>query len=1246
MLLSLVIPTYNRSAELRHSLDILRQQIKPEFADQVEIVVCDDASTDDTEFVMTALQQQDALVRYIRYPENIGLERNLIECGNNAHGEYLWIFGDDDFLATNDALETVIKELSTGLSDLIILNRTRQSFALDKVLSDDWMGIKGKPNKKYENVRSFFLDHGFISVIGFITVNIMRREKFLAAYDERYFGTMYPQLGMMADAFSDSQVLLMTEPLICHRTQTASEKAAAFAGKAKEKDFMSDVDLRNATYFGAPYIRMLSALVEKDSLSFREIDAIQENTVINGRLVDFLFNNIVKAVNYGLDISISDQKVIDRFFSNVELSSTQIKQLSRYSFMFGSRFLSAAADQDGPSISVVTPSFNQAKFFPECLDSVFNQSYAPIEHIVLDPGSTDGSRNIARYYRHVTLIEESDEGQGDAVGKGISVAKGDIIAWLNSDDSYYDSHVFQTIARLFSEGDDQVIYGDGIFLDGQGRKIRDVYVNKDPSTLPWRFQQECGIFQPALFFRKSVPEKIGLPSKYLEYCMDYEYWIRAVSQGIQFRYVEKLFAKAYFHTDNKTLGQRSNSYEQVCEMLFDHFGYVNHIWLERYAEFLSEGLDGVIAHRGNTVIENETKYETTYIDLLKRFNLNAISLEKLVGNATKKGFGDTYRELSSKSLLPDHYYEVGAIEENDGTRANYAMGGKIWSFDRKWKERQIQKSHDFLRDKIATRQNDTCVIICNGPSLNAVDPLLLRNFDVIACNAIFLNEEIDAQVDFYTCVNYLVAEQYAPKINKLNVPKVLPWWLAYCINESENTFFVDAKGFSEFSTDIFKNMSWRHTVTFFNMHLAYGLGYQKALIVGCDHSYVQSVTAQEEDVLLSHEDDENHFDPRYFKAKKWQAADTEQMEAMYQLAKNAFEADGREIVNCTDGGELELFRRSSLEEELSTVRHTKISLIGRELLLGHFDRSRHFHFDETHVVAECFKLQGNTLGFMIDVGAHHGWASQPFVDMGWNVLGFEPDPNNRSVLEGRLGDRNNMTVVPKACSERSGETVSFFASNESTGVSGLSAFTDSHKKICDVETTTLADEILAREINEIDFLKIDTEGFDLMVLKGFPWKTHRPKVIECEFENLKTVPLGYVFEDIANYLFDMGYTVYVSEWHPVIRYGVKHDWRALKRYPAKLTEDRSWGNLLAFDSPPDEKELISLVSLLEENIRIEPQEIELDKIANGSSTVGHQSRRFSIERLAERVAAALHPDSILYRTLSRPWRWYLARTRG
>jgi len=927
MLLSIVIPTYNRSQELIHSLRLLREQCQ-DHPEEIEIIVCDDASTDDTQTGMSTLQAEETFFRYIRYPSNIGLEKNLIECTKQAVGEFLWIFGDDDFLATPNSISSVLEELKLDRYDLLVLNRTRKNISLEKTISKDWMRIKGRENQSYQGLREFFIDWGFLSVVGFVSVNVMRRVPFLNAFDDRYFGTMYPQLGMMADAFSDARILLISEPLVCHRTASAEEKATAFSEKEKEKLFMSDVGRRDAAYFGAPTIRMISLLVEKNSLTFEEINKISENTVIKGRLVDFFFNNIVKAVNYGLDIAASDQEMINKFFSNVDLDAAQINKLSRYKFMTNRKFLPPASNNRKLSISVVTPSFNQAQFFPECLDSVFDQTYSPLEHIVLDPGSTDGSQNIARYYRHVTFICEPDGGQGDAVGKGIELSKGDIIAWLNSDDSYYDDSVFATIASIFNDRTEQVVYGNGVFNDSDGNKIRDVYVNKNPSSLSWRLQQEDGIFQPAVFFRKSVPESIGLPSKYLEYCMDYEYWIRAVKSGIDFYYAPISFAKAYFHTDNKTLGQRGKSYSQVCDMLFDQFGYVNHKWLQRYAEFLSDGLDGVIAHSGNTAIKQKEKCSTVFEDLMEQFNTNASTVKLLSQKSKEKGYGDTLRVLEERKLLATHYVELDEEEARRVPgRVTYSMGGTRWSFDGKWKKKQIARTHDFLREMISTRKSDVCVIVCNGPSLNHIDKSLLSQVDVIACNGIFLDPEVAQHIDFFTCVNYLVAEQYAPKINGLNAFKVIPWWLSYCINESEKTFFVDAKGVPEFSLNIFENMSWRHTVTFFNMHLAYGLGYEKVLLVGCDHSYVQSDTAAEQDVIYDESDDLNHFDPRYFKSKKWQAADTDQMEAMYRLAKEAFDAAGKTLINCTVGGSLELFPRSTLELEIGSHRYPKISAI-------------------------------------------------------------------------------------------------------------------------------------------------------------------------------------------------------------------------------------------------------------------------------------------------------------------------------
>jgi len=96
------------------------------------------------------------------------------------------------------------------------------------------------------------------------------------------------------------------------------------------------------------------------------------------------------------------------------------------------------------------------------------------------------------------------------------------------------------------------------------------------------------------------------------------------------------------------------------------------------------------------------------------------------------------------------------------------------------------------------------------------------------------------KANYYTVVNYLVAEQGYSDINQIkNLHKVIPFWLSYCLNEDEDTLFVEAKGFAEFSKNIYENISWRHTVSFYNMQVAFGLGYTKVLLVGFDHYYKQ-----------------------------------------------------------------------------------------------------------------------------------------------------------------------------------------------------------------------------------------------------------------------------------------------------------------------------------------------------------------------------------------------------------------------
>jgi glycosyltransferase involved in cell wall biosynthesis len=572
------------------------------------------------------------------------------------------------------------------------------------------------------------------------------------------------------------------------------------------------------------------------------------------------------------------------------------------------------------TISVVTPSFNQARYLGHSITSVRDQTLKPIEHFVFDPGSTDESRAIAASFPHVTLVNEPDDGQTDAVNKGFQRVRGDIVAWLNSDDIYAHSHVLEHVEARFGGPDaPDIVYGRGIYVGEDGQKLRDVYVNKSPESLPQRLQHEVGILQPALFIRRSVLERVGLLRKELHFAMDYDYWIRCMKAGLRFAFLDEDLVRATYHVSNKTYGLRGKSYAEVCLIVKEHFGYVHYAWLKRYAEFLAEGHDGILYHSANAGVSDAEKLAAVYRDLLLACNGDYDTCDFIDKSAaSENGCADTKREMQKAGVwrhVPCKPIPVGQAQEPGSVC--YTVGARRWAFDAAWKQREIEKSHAFLRKQIENRKSDTCVIVGNGPSLKATDLTLLDGCDTIISNNAFLSRQLLKNATYFTVVNYLVAEQSSQQINTLRgIHKVLPYWTAYCLTPGPDTYFVDSVGQAAFSKDMFKNMSWRHTVTFFNLHLAYGLGYRKIVMIGFDHSYKQAPGVVESAVIQSNEDDVNHFDAAYFKGKKWQAADVDNMEAMYRLAKDAFEEDGRTIINATVGGKLELFERLPLAQAL------------------------------------------------------------------------------------------------------------------------------------------------------------------------------------------------------------------------------------------------------------------------------------------------------------------------------------------
>jgi glycosyltransferase involved in cell wall biosynthesis len=179
-----------------------------------------------------------------------------------------------------------------------------------------------------------------------------------------------------------------------------------------------------------------------------------------------------------------------------------------------------------PVISIVTPSFNQAKFLEQTILSVLNEDYPCLEYIIIDGGSTDGSLDIIKKYESKISywVSESDKGQSDAINKGLKRATGEIVNWLNSDD-YYEKGTLIKVAEGFSNPEVNIVSGRGrLFRDsitiGYTKGV-DVYDGNLAKTIGW-----VRMDQPETFFRKKVVDSIGYLDERLHFLMDRDWWLK------------------------------------------------------------------------------------------------------------------------------------------------------------------------------------------------------------------------------------------------------------------------------------------------------------------------------------------------------------------------------------------------------------------------------------------------------------------------------------------------------------------------------------------------------------------------------------------------------------------------------------------------------------------------------------------------------------------------------------------------
>jgi glycosyltransferase involved in cell wall biosynthesis len=202
-------------------------------------------------------------------------------------------------------------------------------------------------------------------------------------------------------------------------------------------------------------------------------------------------------------------------------------------------------------VSIVTPSYNQAEFLEQTIRSVLSQTYPRIEYTVVDGKSTDGSLEIIQRHKEkiAWFISEKDRGQAEAINKGFHRAKGEFIAWLNSDDLYLPRAV-EAAVKIFSEHPNAaIVHGDVLAVDAESRMLNKIrYKDWGLSDL-MKFRI---IGQPAVFMRKSMLVKAGYLDPSYHLLLDHQLWLRLGQLG-EIVYVHEPWAIARFHENAKNI---------------------------------------------------------------------------------------------------------------------------------------------------------------------------------------------------------------------------------------------------------------------------------------------------------------------------------------------------------------------------------------------------------------------------------------------------------------------------------------------------------------------------------------------------------------------------------------------------------------------------------------------------------------------------------------------------------------------
>lgn len=220
---------------------------------------------------------------------------------------------------------------------------------------------------------------------------------------------------------------------------------------------------------------------------------------------------------------------------------------------------------DQPLVTIVTPSFNQARFLEATIQSVFNQTYPNIEYIIIDGGSTDNSKKIIQKYADQLAywVSEPDKGQTEAINKGFAKATGKYLAWLNSDDTYEPHAVAEAVALLEENPELGLVYGDAHVIDENSQPMWKFPARQtDYKKLRWGYVH---IPQQSAFWRADLWKRVGPLDPSFYFAMDYDLWVR-LAEISQLRYYSRVWANFRFHDDSKTIMNDVKGWEEMIRV--------------------------------------------------------------------------------------------------------------------------------------------------------------------------------------------------------------------------------------------------------------------------------------------------------------------------------------------------------------------------------------------------------------------------------------------------------------------------------------------------------------------------------------------------------------------------------------------------------------------------------------------------------------------------------------------------------